>query len=70
MYNLYNNQLRTLQSLDFDDLLIKVNELFYKNPEIVKKWALKYSYILVDEFQDTSAIQYEIIKLTSAPRQR
>lgn len=68
IYNFYNEQLKHLQSLDFDDLLIKVNELFYKNPEIVKKWALKYSYILVDEFQDTSAIQYEIIKYLSSQK--
>ncbi|WP_029513655.1 ATP-dependent helicase [Mycoplasmopsis primatum] len=65
IYNRYNNHLRALHSLDFDDLLIKVNELFSKNPDIVKKWAKKYSYILVDEFQDTSAIQYEIIKYLS-----
>ncbi|MBZ4212494.1 UvrD-helicase domain-containing protein [Mycoplasma sp. U97] len=68
IFNIYNEKLQSLESLDFDDLLIKTEELFAKNPTIAKKWAKKYSYILVDEFQDTSAIQYEIIKYLASEK--
>lgn len=64
----YNETLREMQSLDFDDLIIKVNKLFAKNKDIADKWANKYSYILVDEFQDTSIIQYDIIKTLSGKK--
>ena len=47
--------------LDFEDLLIKVYELFKKHPDILEKYQNKYKYILVDEFQDTNIIQYKIV---------
>ena len=49
--------------LDFEDLLIKVYELFKKHPDILEKYQNKYKYILVDEFQDTNIIQYKIVKM-------
>lgn len=62
IYEDYNKYLIDKKCLDYDDLIIRTNELFKKCPEVVKYWSLKYSYILVDEFQDTSVSQYEIIK--------
>lgn len=66
IYNEYNKYLAKLKCLDFDDLVIKVNELFDKHPRIAKKWADRYSYILVDEFQDTSTAQYDVIKVLAS----
>ena len=50
-------------ALDFDDLLLKTLELFAKNPEIRKKWQDKFEHILIDEYQDTNVIQYQLVKL-------
>ncbi len=50
-------------ALDFDDLLLKELELFEKYPEIRKKWQKKFKHILIDEYQDTNVVQYNIVKL-------
>ena len=65
IYKLYIQQLKKIKALDFDDLIIKVYEIFHQYPEIAKKWSNKFDYILVDEFQDTSLMQYKIIKFLS-----
>ncbi|WP_406617571.1 ATP-dependent helicase [Mycoplasmopsis adleri] len=70
IFNVYNETLAEMRSLDFDDLIIKVNELFKKNKDVADKWASRYSYILVDEFQDTSTIQYEIIKALASKNEQ
>ncbi|WP_416738201.1 ATP-dependent helicase [Mycoplasmopsis meleagridis] len=62
MFEEYNETLKNKNCFDLDDLILKVNELFKNFPDITKKWANKYSYILIDEFQDTSKLQYEIVK--------
>ena len=49
-------------ALDFDDLLLKTLELFETHPEIRKKWQQKFEHILIDEYQDTNTIQYQLIK--------
>ena len=59
----YEEKMLEENLLDFEDLLIKVYELFSKNETILKKYQNKYKYILVDEFQDTNTIQYKIVKL-------
>ncbi|VEU76959.1 ATP-dependent helicase [Mycoplasmopsis columbina] len=66
MFDEYNAFLKEKNCFDFDDLIIKVNELFNSIPDVADFWANKYSYILVDEFQDTSKLQYEIIKKLSS----
>ncbi len=49
--------------MDFDDLLLKTNELLNNNPEILSKYQSKFKYILVDEYQDTNHSQYKIVKM-------
>ncbi len=49
-------------AMDFDDLLLKTNELLYKFPEVLAKYQERFKYILVDEYQDTNHSQYLIVK--------
>lgn len=63
VFALYEEKMKNLNLLDFDDLLLKVKEIFLYNPDILEKYRKKYQYILVDEFQDTNIIQYQIVKL-------
>ena len=56
----YNQTLMARNALDFDDLLLKVLELFSKRPDILEELQARYQYILVDEFQDTNTPQYLI----------
>ncbi len=62
VYEYYQNRLKSLFALDFDDLLVFTYNLFKKYPEVTAKWQRRYHYIHVDEFQDVDNIQYGIIK--------
>lgn len=62
IYRDYVLETARVRALDFDDLLLFVHKLFKEQPEVAKKWANKFDYVLVDEFQDTSIVQYEIMK--------
>ena len=59
----YEKALKEAAALDFDDLLTKTVELLQNNPEIRQKWQRQFEYILIDEYQDTNAVQYALIKL-------
>ena len=59
----YEEEKARAQALDFDDLLLKELELFKNHPEVRKKWQEKFEHILIDEYQDTNTIQYNIVKL-------
>ena len=63
VYSLYEAELRRSNSLDFDDLLLKVVELFENCPDVLAKYQRRFKYINVDEFQDTNKLQYNIVKL-------
>ena len=63
IYEEYQKQLRENNSMDFDDLLLKPIQLFNENPKIHSKYKKKFTYILVDEFQDTNKAQYELLKM-------
>jgi DNA helicase II / ATP-dependent DNA helicase PcrA len=63
LYEKYNSRLRNSNSLDFDDLLLKSVAVLEKMPELRKHYSDWYSYILVDEYQDTNRPQYELLKL-------
>lgn len=62
----YHQYLRENNLLDFDDLIIKTIELFKKNPQVLEKYQNKFQYILVDEFQDTNTLQYDLIFMLSS----
>jgi len=66
VYSEYQKQLKNNNALDFDDLLSKTLELFYKCPDVLEYYQNKFKYIHVDEFQDTNLVQYKIIRLISA----
>ncbi|MDT8336380.1 MAG: 3'-5' exonuclease [Candidatus Izemoplasmatales bacterium] len=65
LYPLYNSYLKNNNLVDFQDLLVLVLDLFRNYPKVLKKYQDKFEYILVDEFQDTNDLQYEIVKLLS-----
>ena len=69
-YEAYNNNLKIYNALDFDDLLCLPLRIFREYPEILKKYRSRYSHILVDEFQDTSLIQYELLRILSNPESK
>ncbi|MBR2903725.1 MAG: UvrD-helicase domain-containing protein [Clostridia bacterium] len=63
IYARYQKHLRENNALDFDDLLSETRDLLAKNKEVLEYLSGRFRYILVDEFQDTNAVQYEIIKM-------
>jgi len=63
IFDEYQKRLLANNAMDFDDLLLKPIELFNSKPNILQKYKSKFSYILVDEFQDTNKAQYELLKL-------
>jgi DNA helicase-2/ATP-dependent DNA helicase PcrA len=67
-YQVYQDLLLENNLLDFGDLLHYCAQLFKKRPVILAKYRNKFKYILVDEFQDTNWIQYELVKLVAAPK--
>jgi DNA helicase-2/ATP-dependent DNA helicase PcrA len=67
VYEEYQQNLRIYNAVDFDDLLVLPLELFEKNPAILHTYRERYRYIMVDEFQDTSLIQYKLMRLLATP---
>ena len=68
IYKDYCEMLRAKRLIDFDDMLIQTYELLTKYPNILSAWRERFEYILIDEFQDINRVQYEIVKLLSAPK--
>ncbi|MBD5631858.1 MAG: UvrD-helicase domain-containing protein [Clostridia bacterium] len=66
IYEKYDNHLRANNALDFDDLLLETLRLLKRDGEALDYLSDKFKYVLVDEFQDTNAVQYNIIKLLSS----
>ncbi len=65
-YRFYQDKLHFYNAIDFDDILRLTIELFRKHPEIAEEYSRKYQYIMVDEYQDTNSIQFEMVRaLTS-----
>ena len=69
IYKAYEKRCKDSNVMDFDDLLLKMNILFRDFPEVLEKYRAKFSYILVDEYQDTNYAQYLIIKRLSEVHQ-
>jgi DNA helicase-2/ATP-dependent DNA helicase PcrA len=68
-YELYQKKLKQNNALDFDDIIMKTVELFRKHPDVLDRYRRKFSYILVDEYQDTNHAQYMLIKLLAEQHQ-
>lgn len=66
IYEKYAARCQRAGAMDFDDLLLQMFRLLYQNPEKVReKYQQQFKYLMVDEFQDTNYLQYEILKLLS-----
>ena len=65
IYSDYEKALRKNNAMDFDDLLLNAFHLLRDNPDILSDYRRRFRYIMVDEYQDTNHIQYEIVHLLS-----
>jgi len=63
VYNHYQDRLAGNNALDFDDLILVPVKLFEQNEQVLGYWHNKFKHILVDEYQDTNRIQYDLIRL-------
>ena len=68
VYQLYQQTLRAYQAVDFDDLIKLPVELFEQHEEALNKWQRKLQYLLIDEYQDTNACQYKLVKMLTGLR--
>lgn len=66
IYREYTKKMVEANALDFDDLIMKVIELFEKHPDRLEYYQNRFKYILVDEYQDTNYAQYKLIKQLAA----
>ncbi len=62
VYRLYEKMKRESNALDFDDLILRVTNLFEKDLLIRNKWRNRFKHVLIDEYQDTNHIQYRLVK--------
>ncbi|HYD34070.1 MAG TPA: UvrD-helicase domain-containing protein [Methylophilaceae bacterium] len=63
VYQIYQQTLKAYQAVDFDDLIKLPVELFQNHPEALEKWQRKLKYLLIDEYQDTNACQYKLVRM-------
>ncbi len=66
VYPLYQKVLKDSGALDFDDLIARAVELMQTVPAVRQKWQQQFAYIMIDEYQDTNAAQYKLVKLLTA----
>lgn len=67
IYTRYEESKNNMFALDFDDLLLKTNQILSDFPDIRLKWQRKIQHILIDEFQDTNDVEYKLVKLLTSP---
>ncbi len=63
VYAQYNRHLRAYNAVDFDDLIMLPVLLFEQHPDVLEEWQGRIRYLLVDEYQDTNATQYRLVRL-------
>lgn len=68
VWEYYIAGLRKERAFDFDDLLVAAYELLKNNPAILERYRNRFSHVLVDEYQDTNVVQYELAQLIATPR--
>ena len=64
----YSATLKAYQAVDFDDLIALPVELFAQHPAVLDKWQNRLRYLLVDEYQDTNACQYQLLRQLAGVR--
>jgi DNA helicase II / ATP-dependent DNA helicase PcrA len=69
VYTIYERILHDSGALDFDDLINKTVLMLSSRPEVASKWRAQFSYIMIDEYQDTNAAQYKLIRLLTNEKQ-
>ena len=62
----YESALRACNAIDFDDLLLLTLRLFQEHPKVLAASRQKYQYVMVDEYQDTNAAQFDLVRLLTA----
>lgn len=63
----YKEKMEQARLIDFDDMLLMCNELLKENQQVREFWQSRYTYILIDEFQDINKIQYDSIRILAEP---
>ena len=63
VYEEYEKTLRSNNALDFDDLLLKTVQLFQTQPDVLEYYQERFRYIMVDEYQDTNTVQFQLIRI-------
>lgn len=66
VFDAYNRRLREFGKIDFDDMIARCYELLSSDNELLKVWQKKFSYFLIDEYQDINMMQYRVVRLLSA----
>ncbi len=65
VYSLYEKKLKIANALDFDDLIVKALKLLEMNEDVLESYRERFKYVLVDEYQDTNSVQYNLVKILS-----
>ena len=68
MYRLYQERLKSLNACDFGDLLLHVLNIFRQHRDVLETYQKRFKYVLVDEYQDTNAVQYLWLRLLAQTR--
>ena len=63
VYREYEAQMRANNALDFDDLLVKTVQLLQTQPDVLESYQERFRYIMVDEYQDTNTVQFQLVSL-------
>lgn len=68
VYGNYQRQLHAYNAFDLDDLILQTVQLFNNHSEVLNAWQNRIHYLLVDEYQDTNSMQYQLVKMLTARR--
>ena len=63
----YQAELKTLNAVDFDDLLLLTVKLLNEHPAVRERWNQRFRFLMVDEFQDTNRLQLDLVSLLAKP---